>query len=176
MASELGLTRPTVGKQIEILESLFIVRLLPAWHDNLGNRIVKSPKAYVVDSGLLAHLLGADAQRVSDGGIAGATLESFVAMELLRLAELSDDPPILHHFRDRSQREVDVVLERRNGDVCAVEVKAGATLRASDFAGLRYLRDRLGDRFRAGAVVYPGGQTLPFGERLAAVPISGLWR
>ncbi len=96
-------------------------------------------------------------------------------MELLRLAELSDHSPTLHHFRDRSGREVDVVLERRNGDVCAVDVKAGATLRESDFAGLRYLRDRLGDRFKAGAVVYPGGQTLPFGDRLAAVPISGLW-
>jgi len=177
MASELSVTRPTVLRQIEILESLFIVRRLGAWHSNLGNRVVKSPKAYVVDSGLLTYLIGADEQRISDdGGIAGAVVESFVAMELLRLAELSDHPPTLHHFRDRSRREVDILLERRNGDVCAVEVKAGATLRESDFAGLRYLRDRLGDRFKAGAIVYPGSQTLPFGERLAAVPIAGLWK
>lgn len=176
IASELSIARPTVMRQLEILESLFIVRLLRPWHGNLGHRVVKSPKAYVVDSGLLAYLIGADEQRISDdGGVAGAAVESFVAMELLRLAELSDHPPTLHHFRDRSRREVDIVLERRNGDVCAVEVKAGATLRESDFAALRYLRDRLGDRFKAGAIVYPGGQTLPFGERLAAVPIAGLW-
>jgi predicted AAA+ superfamily ATPase len=176
MASDLGLARPTVLRQIDILESLFIIRRFDAWHRNLGHRIVKSPKAYVVDSGLLTHLIGANAQRISeDGGVAGAVVESFVAMELLRLAQLSNDRPTLHHYRDHSRREVDIVLERRNGDVCAVEVKAGATLHRSDFAGLRYLRDQLGERFKAGAVVYPGSQTLPFGDRLAAVPVSGLW-
>lgn len=176
MASELGIDRGTVNRHIQILEDLFIVRRLGAWHRNLGNRIVKSPKAYVVDSGLLAHLVGADEERVArDGGIAGALLESFVAMELVRMAQLTTKPVTLQHFRDRRQREVDIVIERYDGDVVGVEVKATATPRASDFAGLRYLRDALGPQFKQGVLLHTGSQTLPFGDRLAAVPVSGLW-
>jgi predicted AAA+ superfamily ATPase len=176
MAAELGVDRATVSKHVQILESLFLIRRLGAWQRNLGSRLIKSPKAYVVDSGLLAHLIGADQQRiVEDGGVAGAMLESFVAMELVRQAELAERPLTLHHYRDQRQREVDVVLERHSGEIVGVEVKAAATPRSGDFTGLRYLRDRLGSRFKAGVLIYTGSQTLPFGDRLAAVPVSGLW-
>ena len=176
MAGELELNRVTVAKDVEILERLFLVRRLGAWRRNLGDRLVKSPKVYVADSGLLAYLVGADEERiVEDGGVAGAMLESFVAMELVRHAELAERQLTIHHYRDQHQREVDVVLERNNGEVAGVEVKAGATPRSSDFAGLRYLRDKLGARFKAGALLYTGSRTLPFGDRLAAVPVSGLW-
>lgn len=159
-----------------ILESLFLLRRIPAWHRNLGSRLVKSEKIYVVDSGLLAHLLGANEQRVmSDGAVAGPILESFVAMELLRLAELSAEPTLLSHYRDKQQREVDVVLERTSGEIVGVEVKASATPASSDFAGLRYLRDKLGERFRRGFLLHAGAETLPFGDRLTALPISALW-
>ena len=81
----------------------------------------------------------------------------------------------MFHFRDRDQREVDIVLEHRDGSVTAVEVKASATVHRRDFRGLRHLRDKLGPRFKAGALVYAGAATVPFGDRLAAVPLSGLW-
>lgn len=130
-------------------------------------------RTYIVDSGLLAHLIGADEKRiVDDGAIAGTMLDSFVAMELLRQA---DRPVELYHYRDKQQREVDVIIERHGGDVIGIEIKAGATPNTSDFAGLRHLRDTLGDRFKAGVVLHTGADTLPFGDRLAAVPISGLW-
>ena len=103
------------------------------------------------------------------------TFETFAAMELLRQAEWSADPPDLYHYRDRHGREVDVVLERRNGEVIGVEVKAAATVTESDFRSLRYLKEKLGARFKAGVVLYTGAQTLPFGDRLAAVPLVGLW-
>ncbi len=176
VAGELDINRATVTKYVEILERLFLIRRLGAWRRNLGDRLVKSPKAYVVDSGLLAHLIGADESRIAeDGGVAGAMLESFVAMELVRLAELAERPLTIHHYRDQRKREVDVVLERHGGEVVGVEVKAGATPHSDDFAGLRYLRDKLGEQFKAGALLYTGSQTLPFGDRLAAVPVSGLW-
>ncbi len=176
IAAELEINRATVAKHVEILERLFLVRRLGAWHRNLGGRLVKSPKAYVVDSGLLAHLVGADEGRImEDGGVAGALLESFVAMELVRLAELAERPLTLHHYRDQRQREVDVVLERHSGEVVGVEVKAGATPHSADFDGLRYLRDKLGGQFKAGVLIYTGSRTLPFGDRLVAVPVSGLW-
>ena len=177
IARDLGISRVTVEKHVAILERLFLVRRVRAWHRNLGAKLVKSPKVHVVDSGLLAHLAGADETRiVEDGAVAGAMLESFVAMELVRLAELSERPPSIHHYRDQRQREVDVVLERRSGEIVGVEVKAGASPDADDFAGLRHLRDTLGERFKAGVLLYTGSQTLPFGNRLAAVPVSGLWQ
>lgn len=102
-------------------------------------------------------------------------LESFVAMELLRQTDCAQEPVSLFHYRDNKQREVDVILERNDGEIAGIEVKASATATAADFAGLRYLRDKLGARFKAGLVLYAGAETLPFGDRLAAVPVAGLW-
>lgn len=176
IGADLGLDANTVRSHTKILEDLFLVRQLKPWHVNLGSRLIKSSKTYIVDSGLLAHLIGADEKRiVDDGAIAGTMLESFVAMELLRQADWTDRPVELFHYRDKQQREVDVILERHDGNVVGIEVKAGATPSSSDFAGLRHLRDTLGDRFKAGVVLHTGADALPFGDRLAAVPISGLW-
>jgi predicted AAA+ superfamily ATPase len=97
-------------------------------------------------------------------------------MELLRQSEWSERAPHLFHYRDKQQREVDIVLELRGGTIAGVEVKTAATIGAKDFAGLRYLRDKLGDRFKFGVVLYTGERTLPFGDRLAAVPLCGLWQ
>lgn len=102
-------------------------------------------------------------------------LESFVAMELLRQSDWCEQPVSLYHYRDKEQREIDVVLERHSGEVVGVEVKAAATAHSRDLAGLRHLRERLGERFKAGVLLYAGAQTLPFGDRLHLVPISGLW-
>jgi predicted AAA+ superfamily ATPase len=176
MATDLGVNANTVRAHTKILEDLFLIRQLRPWHVNLGSRQIKSPKIHVVDSGLLAYLVGANEQRIiDDGGIAGSLLESFTAMELLRQADWTQEPIQLFHYRDTQQREVDVILERHSGEIVGVEVKAGATPAARDFAGLRYLRDKLGARFKAGVVLHTGADTLPFGDRLAAVPMSGLW-
>ncbi|MFC0544960.1 DUF4143 domain-containing protein [Kutzneria chonburiensis] len=83
--------------------------------------------------------------------------------------------PRLYHFRDRDGYEVDAVLEDNAGRVIAIEVKAAETVRTDDFRALRLLQRRLGDRFRAGFVLYCGDQQLPFGENLACLPISALW-
>jgi uncharacterized protein len=176
MATDLGVDANTVRAHTKVLEDLFLVRQLRPWHVNLGSRQIKSPKIHVVDSGLLAYLVGANERRITDDGeIAGPLLESFAAMELLRQADWAQEPVQLFHYRDGQQREVDVILERHSGEIVGVEVKAGATPAARDFAGLRYLRDKLGARFKAGVVLHTGADTLPFGDRLAAVPVSGLW-
>ena len=80
-----------------------------------------------------------------------------------------------HHFRDQQMHEVDIVLERDDGTIVGIEVKAAATVRSSDFAGLRILAETFGERFAYGVVLYDSADIVPFGKKLAAVPISSLW-
>ena len=176
IAGELGVDHKTVTAQTQILEDLFLVWRLRPWHVNLGSRQVKTPKLYMTDTGLLTHLLNVNAERLArDGASAGSIFETFVAMELARQCDWADSHASLFHYRDKQQREVDIVLELGSGEVAGVEVKSAATVRARDFAGLRHLRDKLGDRFKAGVVIYTGERSLPFGDRLTAVPLCGLW-
>jgi predicted AAA+ superfamily ATPase len=176
LSRSLGLANNTLRSHADLLETLFLIRRLPPWSGNLFARAIKAPKTYVADSGLLTYLIGGDARRVEkDPDVGGSVFETFAAMELVRQADWEDDPVNLYHYRDRDQREVDIVIERRDGSVIAVEVKAAASVSRSDLRGLRYLRDKLGERFIAGAVLYTGPNTVPFGDRLAAVPLCGLW-
>jgi uncharacterized protein len=176
LARDLGIASNTVRVHAALLETLFLTQRVPAWSSNLLNRVVKAPKTYVADSGLLCHLIGADEQRIAgDGAVAGMVFETFVATELARQIAWQGNAPSQYHYRDRDGREVDVVLERRDGSVVGIEVKSSASTSSSDFRGLRHLRDKLGDRFKAGVLLYTGPSTVPFGDRLAAVPLSGLW-
>ncbi len=176
MSAELGMDHKTVSAHTQILEDLFLVRRLRSWHTNLTSRQVKAPKLYVTDTGLLSHLLNVDTDGLArDAQLAGPLFKTFVAMELARQCGWSRCEPSLYHYRDSQQREVDIVLELRSGEIAGVEVKSAASVRARDFAGLRHLRDKLGDRFKAGVILYTGERSLPFGDRLTAVPLQGLW-
>lgn len=176
LGRDLGLSANTVRSHAALLETLFLTARLEAWSTNLLSRVVKTPKVYITDSGLLCHLIGADADRlVDDGGLAGTVCETFVAMEIRRQCAWQVNAPRQFHYRDRDGREVDMVLERRDGSVVAIEVKSAASAASSDFRGLRHLRDKLGPRFKGGVLLYTGEYTVPFGDRLAAVPLCGLW-
>ena len=175
VGARLDMHHDTVKGYVALLEQMFLVKRLPAWRPGLGAREAATPKLYVCDSGLLAHLLGADAQRIAeDGQVTGKLCETFVVGELLRHASWSEQQPRLYHYQ-RDREDVDVVLENNRGDIVGVEVKAAATLRASDWKWLKKLADARGESFKAGIVVYAGEQTIPLGGRLWAVPYSGLW-
>lgn len=161
---------------MQLLETVFLIYRLPAWRPGLGSREVHTPKLHLVDPGLLAHLLGADTDRIrTDDQVTGKILETFVAMGIVKLAQWADADARVYHYRDRRD-EVDVVLETRGGDLAAIEVKAGATLHPASRRAPTKLRDTTGDHFRAGIVAYTGRQTIPLGDRLWAVPINSLWR
>lgn len=175
LARDAGIDGKTAKGHLAVLERLFLVRIRRPWHVNLSQRQVKAPKLYVADPGLLAALIGADARRVSeDDGFAGAIFETFVATELERQASWSSEPLSFWHYRE-DKREVDVIVERPSGEIVGIEVKASATVRASDFRGLVHMRKRLGRRLVTGVVLYAGEQTLPFGEGLWALPLNALW-
>ncbi|MGH2875709.1 MAG: ATP-binding protein [Solirubrobacteraceae bacterium] len=176
VAGELGADHKTVTAQTRILENLFLVTRLLPWHVNLGSRQVKTPKIHMVDTGLLTHLTNVDTERIiNDSTLAGPIFETFAAMELARQCDWAQNRASLFHYRDKQQREVDIVLELGSGEVAGVEIKTAASASPKDFAGLRHLRDKLGTSFKAGIVLYTGRRTLDFGDRLAAVPLCGLW-
>lgn len=175
LARDVGIDGKTVKGHLDVLERLFLVRVRKPWHVNLGKRQVKAPKLYLSDTGLLGGLVGADASRVrDDDSFAGALFETFVATELERQAVWFGEPLTFWHYREAG-REVDVIVERPSGEIVAVEVKASATVRASDFTGIRHLREKLGERMVGGAIVYAGAETLPFGDRTWAIPLQALW-
>jgi predicted AAA+ superfamily ATPase len=177
LSTQSGLPRTTLNRYLELLSAVFLIKQIPAWSASVTQRAVGAPKLAFVDSGLACHVLGQDAARLgeADGG-AGPMLENFVLMELARQLTWNDERVRLHHYRTKDKLEVDAVLESPDGRVVAVEVKAGATVRTEDLAGLRHLAKRLDSRFVAGYVLYTGQQTLPFGDRLRALPVEALRR
>lgn len=171
-----GIPNTTLKRYLALLQATFVIQPLPAWSANLGKRLVRSPKVMLCDTGLLAHLLGADARRLrADRGLMGPLMENLVAMEIVKQAAWSDIRPAVYHYRSHAGEEVDLVLEDAAGRVVGLEVKAGATVDAKGQRGLRALADALGKRFVRGVVLYTGATAVPFGERLHALPISALW-
>ena len=176
LAASFQLSRPTIRDYVTLLTRVFLVEELPPWHSNRLSRLVKTPKLHVGDTGLACALLGADtAALMTDRQLLGQLLETFVFHELKRQASWHDNPLSFFHFRDRDNFEVDIVMERGVRAVSGVEVKAGATVTAADFRGLRKLREAAGKRFSSGVVLYDGEICAGFGDGLFAVPIRSLW-
>jgi predicted AAA+ superfamily ATPase len=175
VAAKLDLNHETVKEYTALLQTLFLLRVLPAWRPGIGAREVQTPKGYMVDSGLLAHLVGADEARIAaDDQVTGKLLKNFVVTEVLKHVDWAQSDTTPYHYRQRDE-EVDLILERRTGDIVGIEVKASASLRSQDWRPLAKLRDGRGATFKAGAVIYAGAQTLPLGDRLWALPLSSLW-
>lgn len=177
LSRSLSMPQSTLKRYMALLEAAFLVRPLPAWSANLGKRLVKSPKLMLVDSALLVYLLGADKRRLlEDPALLGHLAENFVAMELRKQLGWLDPHTTLFHFRTTAGHEVDVLMERPDGQLVGIEVKAASSLNPKDLRGLRYLRDLVGPRFSRGIVLYLGSEGLTLDAQLYALPISALWR
>lgn len=176
LSSAARIPNTTLQRYMSLLEATFLFQPLPAWSTNTGLRFIKSPKTMIDDTGLAASLIRADVDRIADdGGLCGALLENFVVMEFKKHASWSKEKAGLLHFRSQGSREVDIVLERANGQVVGVEVKAAASVSAGDLKGLKALQEIAGKRFVRGIVLYTGKEVVPFAKNLHAVPLSMLW-
>lgn len=177
LASEIGVSLPTAQRYIRLLEEVYLVRRIPAFSRNLSSRVTRTPKVVMADSGVAASLLAQNeaSLRRLDSPL-GGLLEGFVAMELVRQVTWSDDPwTEISHYRTKDKIEVDLVLENRRRQVIGIEVKGSSNVDPGDFRGLRHLRDRLGDDFLAGYVLYTGQETYAADTKLKAMPIGALW-
>jgi predicted AAA+ superfamily ATPase len=177
IAREVGLNAVTGKSYRGILKLMFLTLDVRPWHRNVGKRLVKAPKGYLVDTNLICHLLDYDIDDVASTkpDLFGHLLENFVATELLKQLSNSDIKAELYHFRTSDGKEVDFILERPDGSVLAIEVKRAETVNMDDFKGIKVFQELAGKDFIGGVVLYSGKDVAPFGNNWWAVPFSVLW-
>jgi predicted AAA+ superfamily ATPase len=176
LSRDVGVPNTSLRRYLGLLEMAHLAIRVPAWTAAVGKRLVKAPKLFLCDSGLMAHLALVTEERLAhDAGLAAPLLETFAVMELLKQAGWSRTRPKASHFRTESGHEVDLVLESADGGIVGVDVRPVATIGAADLRGLGTLRDVAGRRFRRGVLLYLGREVMRLEGRLWAVPLSGLW-
>lgn len=175
-ARDAGLNTMTYRRYRTLLQQLFLFTLVPPWYRNIGKRLVKSPKLFFTDTAMLCYLLGVDIAdlRKKNANLFGHLLENFVATELLKQLSILQDGT-LYHFRTQDQKEVDFVIEKRNGNIIGLEVKASSKVDIKDFAGLKLLKEQVGDDFVRGIILYLGDKSFSIADNLIALPLGALF-
>ncbi len=172
-----GIKQTTLKRYMTLLEAAFLIYTLKPWSANPGKRLVRSPKIFLTDTGLLSSLTGFDADNmVRQMELAGRLLENFVLMEIVKHISWSETKPAFYHYRTSNGSEVDIVLQNKAGDIVCIEVKSAMTLGKKDFDGLRTFSEAYEKNFRTGLILYPGREFVPFGKDLYIMPISFLWK
>jgi predicted AAA+ superfamily ATPase len=151
---------------------------VPPWFRNVGKRLVKSPKGYLIDSLMLCHMLDWNPRDMEKNKpeLFGPIGENYVATELTKLLTFSEAKVRLLHFRTSDGKEVDFVLERPDGSILAIEIKKSESVNSRDFNGINTLAELAPKEFIGGIVLYAGKDAVPFGKNLWAVPLSVLWQ
>jgi uncharacterized protein len=138
MARSVGVDSKTIQAWLGVLESSYIIFLLQPWHNNLNKRIIKSPKLYFYDTGLLCFLQGlTTAGAVAKAANYGALFENWIITEIKKNRSNAGLHGGMYYFRDSAGNEVDLVLEKNN-EAMGIEIKSGKKLQAGDLNGLRY--------------------------------------
>jgi len=179
-AAAIGMEPSTAEDYAKLLEAVFLIRRLPAWGTTVGSRVAAAPKVHVVDSGLTARLLRLTETKLAAASASALTefghlLETFAVGELCKQIGWSEETLIVGHWRTRDEDEVDLVLEREDGRVVAVEVMSGTRPRGKKLSGLTKLRSRLGSRFLGGVVLYLGRRSYTIDGAIHVLPLDRLW-
>lgn len=180
VAEKTNVERQTLSSYVRLLESVFLVRLLPAWGKTLTSRSTSRPKLHVVDSGVAARLLRLNSAKLARRDPSALTelghlVESFVVGELIKVVSWTDGAAQVNHWRTSDGDEVDAVVERDDGTIVAFEVKASARASGESFRSLEKLRNAAGSDFFLGVVLYMGDRSFHYSERTVALPIDRLW-
>ncbi len=186
LAAPLGVSVPTITQWLGVLETTAQILIVPPFYENLGKRLIKSPKVYLGDSGLACHLLGIDtAAELARSPFLGTLFEGFVAAEIAKGQVNSGRRRELYYFRDQQGLEVDFIVPGRAGSVALVECKAARTVTPAMALPMRRLAAAIGrthtrpvpmflvhESPRAGAPIHavaPGVRALPWPKLLEAL-------
>jgi len=172
-----GIDHKTASAYERLLTNLLVLETLPAWSTNRISRMTRTGKRYLVDTSLLAAALDLDERAVlRDGDMLERMIDTFVLAQIRPEVALASSRSRLYHLRTRDARhEIDLIAELSGEDVVAVEIKSSSAPKRSDARHLEWLREQLGERFLAGAVLHTGPRPFRLAERIYALPICTLW-
>ena len=164
LADDTGITRKTAESWLSVLETSYIIFFLRPYHKNFGKRVIKSPKLYFYDTGLVASLLSlSDSGQMESFYMRGALFENFVVSELLKKRIFAGRNEDLYFWRDSNGIEIDV-LEEDGVNLRAYEIKASETMNGAFFSNIKKMKDAAGIKFEDSAVIYGGDRDLPPSE------------
>lgn len=177
LSRDAGISVTTLNRYIIMLETLFILIMQQAWSSNLTKRVMKSPKSYLIDTGLLCWLRIVTIEKMlADGSHEkGHVVENFIVNELMKQITWNNVRTRLYHFRSVTNHEVDIILERIDGKIIGIEVKSNHHVSEKDIKGLLYLQESVPHLFHRGIVFYGGDIIIPLARGIIALPISMLW-
>lgn len=172
ISNDVGVSAATIKNWIGVLKASFVVWDLPPYFENIGKRVIKSPKIYFFDTGLAAFLLGIETfEQAARDPLRGALFENLVLLEILKNRLNAGSRPELYFFRDTNGNEVDLVLKSQR-DLIPVEIKSAATFNPQFLKGIERFREIVGSRCRNGHIFYNGPQNLTFKNIQIVNPFS----
>ena len=173
--SGLGIRRETVESYIEALRLLYLIEPVLPWTSTDYAQVGKQRKIIMTDSGLMASILGWSPDDLSPDQT-GKLFETFVFNELAAQVDTKEEVHYeIFHYRDQKKREIDLLIEREDGALLGIEVKASSTVKGDDFKHLKWFQENLTRKEFVGVVLYAGEDVLPFGRGMWAVPMGALW-
>ncbi len=168
LAVETGVTVATVDSWLSVLEASYVIWMLPPWSTNINKRLTKSPKLYFCDTGLLCTLLKIrEPRQLENYPLRGAIFENMVVNNFFKSAYNQGKRPALSFFRDKTGREIDLLVEGTDG-ICAFEIKASTGFNPDYFKHIRYFEETFTQKVTAATIIYDG-------EECSESPLSGLY-
>lgn len=177
IGSGLSIHRPTIESYMNALESLYLVERVEPWLKTDYARVGKQSKLFMADSGLMASLLRWKIDQVRfDPDRSGKLIETFAFNEIIAHIDAENGRYELFHYRDREKREIDFFIEREDGAILGIEIKAGSAIGNNDFKHMRWVGNNLiKNKLFVGIILYAGKIPVSFGSNLWAVPLGSLW-
>ena len=175
LANDTGISHTTARNWLSLLEASYIVFLLPPYHRNISKRLVKSPKLYFYDIGLVSYLLGIENEKqVSRDPLRGSMFENLVIAEILKYRYNTGRSSNLYFYRDSKGNEVDLLLVS-GADIFPLEIKAGMTITRDYFKGLNHFAQLFPDNMPAGSGLVYGGKELQRRTDVFIIPFGWIY-
>jgi predicted AAA+ superfamily ATPase len=156
LGNDVGVSSTTIKSWVSILTASFVIFELPPYFENISKRVIKSPKLYFTDPGLVAHLAGIEtAEQLARDPLRGALYENLVTLEVLKARLNRGMSPSLYFYRDTNGNEVDLII-RVGRKLVPVEIKSASTFTEDFLKGISRFRETVGVRATPGFVFYNG--------------------